>query len=364
MSVQVSYKKQFVVGILLLIILLSVIEVFLRVYDYYQPNCVFMKSSLYSEIDVELQRSICLDNDDLKWEDYPFLHLIPNQHLTTINVNEYGFRGNEISIQKPENTYRIFIVGGSTTFGVGATSDSETIPGYLQNIYDSSTSDFKVQVINAGIPKGYSFTETYLIKNQILDFDPDLIIVYDGWNDISRSYDAFEEDIDSKLTDKILRAFQKNDFYKTGKILQKIYFNWRNSGDSAISKFDDADIDKKVSYWKTQWSEICELGKKNGFDVIVTLQPLVGTGNKKLTEEEMKYYKRYDHVALVSNYQAYAEALHDLEHGCTKVADLRGSFDDVSTTLFFDSGHTSNEGNFIVANKLYELSSSTVQIQK
>ena len=45
-----------------------------------------------------------------------------------------GFRGTEFSEIKPSDTYRIFMIGGSTMFGAGATSDETTIPGYLQQL--------------------------------------------------------------------------------------------------------------------------------------------------------------------------------------------------------------------------------------
>ena len=38
--------------------------------------------------------------------------------------------------------------------------------------------------------------------------------------------------------------------------------------------------------WQNTWNEVCELGKRNNFDVIITLQPLLGSGSKQLTNEE------------------------------------------------------------------------------
>ena len=52
--------------------------------------------------------------------------------ITEPNFNIHGFRGDEFSEIKPPNTYRIFMVGGSTLFGSGESSDDATIPGILQ----------------------------------------------------------------------------------------------------------------------------------------------------------------------------------------------------------------------------------------
>jgi len=48
-----------------------------------------------------------------------------------ITYNSHGFRGNEFEKEKPDNTFRIFTLGGSTTEGVGA-EDDETWPAHLQ----------------------------------------------------------------------------------------------------------------------------------------------------------------------------------------------------------------------------------------
>ena len=40
------------------------------------------------------------------------------------HINEHGFRGPEITKEKPVNTFRVFLVGTSTTFGSG--SDDKT----------------------------------------------------------------------------------------------------------------------------------------------------------------------------------------------------------------------------------------------
>ena len=40
---------------------------------------------------------------------------------------------------------------------------------------------------------------------------------------------------------------------------------------------------------KENWELLCELGKENNFDIIITLQPMAGFGNKILTKQELKY---------------------------------------------------------------------------
>jgi len=97
--------------------------------------------------------------------------------------NSHGFRGNEFEKEKPDNTFRIFAVGGSNTFGV-AVEENETWPAHLQQIINEEITGKKIEVINSGLSRAYTETEYILIKNKISALEPDLIIMYDGWNDL------------------------------------------------------------------------------------------------------------------------------------------------------------------------------------
>jgi len=49
MSVQISYKKQALFGLVLILCILSITEISMRVYDFYFPNCQFIESEVYDE---------------------------------------------------------------------------------------------------------------------------------------------------------------------------------------------------------------------------------------------------------------------------------------------------------------------------
>ena len=61
--------------------------------------------------------------------------------------NSYGFRGDEFEKEKPDDVFRIFAIGGSTTAGSTA-DDDKTWPGHLQQIIDEKTSGEKIEIIN------------------------------------------------------------------------------------------------------------------------------------------------------------------------------------------------------------------------
>src|SRR3989338_1600269 len=183
MSVRVSYKKQFLVSILFLLVIIAAVEVVARIIEYTTYTCSLLNSDTYKNYDYFSIKQICFDQQNLLYYEQPILHLRPDQHSKTVNVNSLGFRGPEFTRENPENMFRIFLVGGSTAFGAGATSDDSTIAGFLQKKFEDVKLTKEIQVINAGISSATSFEETYYIKHTLVQLNPDLIVIYDGFND-------------------------------------------------------------------------------------------------------------------------------------------------------------------------------------
>nr|AIF20441.1 GDSL family lipase [uncultured marine thaumarchaeote KM3_89_H08] len=310
MSVQVSYKKQATMGILGLLILFLVVEVMANVWWITQINCEFEENEIFMNMDDEEKRQLCVDLYDVKILGD---ELIPNQQSDSININSLGFRGEEFSIEKSADTFRIFMLGGSTMFGHGATSDKTTISGYMTTFFEDVDDNFNIEIINSGIQGADSFNELNLINTRLLELDPDMIIIYDGWNDLRTEHSP--------------DTIQNN------------------------------------------WNSMCELGIENNIDVVIALQPIAGFGNKKLTDQELVYAKtgtNYNNLQLINfqnDYESYAKNLDTLS-SCTLHIDLRNVFDKETSPVYWDQGHVSDLGNRIVADKIYENILSLLPTQK
>lgn len=351
MSVQVSYKKQVIFGIMFLLIILIVVEGIARVYEFYEPpNCILLNSDSYKDVDPFLARQVCLDMSQVIYEEKGILQLKPNQHFSTININSHGFRGPETTIEKPENVFRMFMVGGSTTFGAGSTSDYTTIPSILQVKLQEANPTKNIEIINAGIPFADSFREAYYIKNRILEFDPDIIIIYDGWNDAfhKRIYDKAIQEIDNQEGYKI--KFKNFPFYRTPFVINKI-LGQNSNEDSKIEKNNNHEI---ISNWRNNWLDLCETGNQKGFKTIIVVQPLVGTGNKILSSYESKYLNdsKSDIIEIIYGLTTQLEIL---ETTCFSTADFTNALDEISEPIFYDQGHMNDHGNEIIAEKFFNL---------
>ena len=96
---------------------------------------------------------------------------------------------------------------------------------------------------------------------------------------------------------------------------------------------------KKITIWEERWLEICQLGnEKNNFKTIVTIQPVLGTGNKPLIEEESeRLFKESERqFLLLETLAGFAETLNKLEKTCIKTVDLRNVFDNTPEPIYFD----------------------------
>ena len=245
MSVQVSYKNQVVTAIILLVILLGVVELFANIWLFNIYKCEFEDNELFEDTDKESLRKICLENIGLASADEGFDWIkgtrgpVSGINEKIVYINSEGFRGPEFTKEKPENTIRIFTFGGSTTFGSGVL-DHQTWPAILQKKFDEIDSFIKIEVINVGWSNWDSIDETNLIKNKLLDYEPDIFFVYDGTNDARKLWEGKE-------------------------------------GMSPI-------------LWKERWAEICELATTKNIDTIITLQPMAGTGKRIITQPEIESY--------------------------------------------------------------------------
>ena len=221
-----------------------------------------------------------------------------------IDYNTKGFRGDNFPVKKIQDEFRIITVGGSTMFGGENSSDQTTIPGILQQMINYNNPDLKIRVINAGISGATSFTELELIKNKLIDYEPDLIIVYDGWNDLRSNYSS----------ENVLK----------------------------------------------NWNEMCQLSQEHDFELMIFLQPIAGFGDKVLTEQEKinsltgEDSLGFQLIQVKTLYNGIlSKKLLSLDENCHG-SNIHNAYDGISGPIYWDQGHVSDVGSFIIADKFLE----------
>lgn len=101
------------------------------------------------------------------------------------DINSRGYRGPEIEVPKPPETYRIVALGGSTTYGGYLDSYELAYPHQLQQILKTEYNLSDVEVINAGVPAYASWESAVNFMFRVQDLEPNLIILYHGINDLN-----------------------------------------------------------------------------------------------------------------------------------------------------------------------------------
>jgi lysophospholipase L1-like esterase len=116
-----------------------------------------------------------------RYQGYPYINygLSPNHP----EHNRYGYRGEPFERPKPEGIYRIFALGGSTTFGASL-SPQEAYPAQLQRVLREDYGYTNIEVVNAGVSAYSSADSLANLAYHVLDDEPDMIIVYDNINDV------------------------------------------------------------------------------------------------------------------------------------------------------------------------------------
>ena len=110
---------------------------------------------------------------------------IPGGRFGPISINSFGFRGPEISEDKPANRLRIAFLGGSTTYCAEVSSNEMTWPHLVWKALHERWPGLDLDYINAGVP-GYS-TRALLpaLEKRVARFSPDIIVIYEATNDLS-----------------------------------------------------------------------------------------------------------------------------------------------------------------------------------
>jgi len=366
MSVQVSYKKQTIFFIILICITLIITEGVVRTFDIKEVHCVFIEHELFKNYDSWKKQDMCNKYNSMEY-DYtqPIRLLKPDQHKKYYNVNSDGFRGSELNFQ--DDDYKIFLLGGSTVFGFITTSDEFTISFLLEKkIKDAG---INVKVINAGIPAATSSDELYYFKNYILDYSPNMIIMYDSWNDIgqgddftkkqSDNSDVFINYNDEHTTEKntktgIITFLAKID-YKTGLgialfLSHLIYEPEIDLSETYVmEEIDIKTLDVIESRLEKNWSEVCLLSKKHKLQTINIIHPMVGTSDRKISDETKSF---------MTSTNIYLKELNlDYEKlaSCNNIFDFRNILAGMDNeVIYFDEGHMSDNGNEVIAENMYK----------
>lgn len=292
-------------------------------------------------------------------------------HGKYINIDSNGVR----KTWNPEDIYgekyrTLYVFGPSNIWGFGA-RDDYTIPSYISRKLNSE--GYKFRVYNYG-EWGYAFNQelVYLIMLLRDGHRPDYVFFY-GWADIYNAYQAgkpgtlhFSFSIRTRM--KELSDMQQiwlgvTNILDRYSMIYKELMKWNKKLDPPESQFfevahsysDDelkALVDDTVDYSSGSYELLDKLSKDYGFKYMLFWMPMIFTEDK-LTEEEARVDVRLQDEALTRIYRFADEAYRTglFPHFYNVTDALKGR----TKTYYIDIGHLSEEGNAVVADRVFSI---------
>ena len=296
--------------------------------------------------------------------------------------------------QKSKNIYRVIILGGSTVFGDGAESIEGNLSTKLRYELSNNTNlEKEIEIINAGVGGYDSGNEFMYLYTELLSFNPDLVIVYNGWNDqlysLRKILKKEKEWIDYYYKPAHLRAnkVSKQSFSFFGST--KIFIN---SGIVSLRRFLDGSsifylfnrfysfFEKKINekkerintskerdyssyitdYYKKNLESMILLSNTYKFNLSIFLQPLLGVNEKvwtdyhHLTINPNTFFlrKEFYHQARIM-FNELSNKYENDKNICIKDLSLN-TFNNINFRVYEDSGHLLEKGNELVAKAIYK----------
>lgn len=348
-----------------------------------------------------LWKNRTLSSSAVQFTPYGLLEYRPNTtaymvgYPANLETDRYGFisNGNDEAIQ--DSDYLVFLIGGSTAEGRGASSGSTTIAAYLdhllndiheEGLQDSDTLT-RIRIVNAGFSGHMSYQEKSVVEGKILQaFNPHMIIAFDGRNDAhyaiayaDHGWKPNWQPYYDHLSADINRVIGKVGFFRPLSVLLYRYSIIASSFRKLIGftsqeqKFPQneevpEDLIRKASKYYIDNHVLiqkrCELENVQYF---AFLQPtLVRSQKPEMTEREEQLMDRWS--KRFNNPEIYYPAVDRFyRHTSSRIGsyrwffDMSGVFEDNTATIYYDSVHYTDEGNRLIAREIAWVISAAIQ---
>ena len=264
------------------------------------------------------------------------------------SINAMQFRyDREIAVPKPRDVVRVFIVGGSTAFGSGASGNGTTVGGYLETyLNDAVAHGARCEVITAADCAWSSTHERIVVENRLVELEPDLVVALSGHNDAfwaSRGRNVlwtrvFQDDYFLALVNAALASNGGEPFPTADP----------GATETVGPAGAAARLARNVALAHHALASA-------GADYLFVLQPVLKLSRKALTARERGIAEHEGahrwYAGMPAYYEEFRRALSALERPGLRFADATGIFDAVNddVDLFVDSCHFGDRGYDAIA---------------
>jgi len=291
------------------------------------------------------------------------------------NIDERGLRKTWSAVKKSgKESLRIFIFGGSTTWGIGA-RDDQTIPSFVAKLL-AGHSGLNVEVTNFGASAYISTQEVIALIRELQAGNlPNLVIFYDGVNDTfgtfqnngvagvpNNEYNRVREfnlllpqnskrlykesllmTLNNSATYQVLRSVVRR---ATGHELPS-RLSWDNDSFTRPTADKVSNEAARTYAWNVNF--VKSIGATYGFESLFYWQPAIFLKDK-LTAYEQETRKTM--IYLEPYYEATINRVKAELSSTGRFHDISGVFKGDGRPHFIDGAHLSESGNEIVAGRI------------
>lgn len=264
------------------------------------------------------------------------------------------------SIEKPANTYRVALIGGSVAEFLGREYDSEGNT-LLQTMLRNQLNDPTIEVVPAGMA-GYVVEQEFIhTQLRIQKYQPDLVVGLDGYNDMMsfklnrymdtevllppQNYGQFQVITDGKRAQSFTSRFAPL-FRNTWRAA---YFVERAMTDQASSDFStvtEATYEQYSDYYLQIIKDTRDFCNVKGISYVSLLQPVSFYNN----EADGFRISDAEPPAMAMMYNSFEKKV----LGLPNTASLTHIFDD-NLDVYLDYCHVDRTGNELLAREMAEV---------
>jgi lysophospholipase L1-like esterase len=308
-----------------------------------------------------------------------------------VYTNEDGFRipapGYKLPKAKPPRQLRIAVLGGSLT-QLASTFDT-TMPGVLKLLLQRRYPGRDIEVINAGIQSCVSRQSLVQLVTTVVDYHPDMVILYDGGNDIglpftyeSRpnfpyNFQTMEEAWDEYRQERraslfriawersyLARALRERFSPSQRKLVPTAEDPFAGTNAVPVSRIlsDQSLVRGQISAYLSNWRKVVELSRAYRYKPVCILTPASGGLDEQFALPRMMKSFHLDRQTALDWIRAF-RILYD-EAG-RQIGELRSAMPDAvflnmtddlqpAEKYFWDLAHVYDEANTAIAERIYQ----------
>lgn len=216
---------------------------------------------------------------DLFWYNRPLLRSHSDEtDPVPKSTNSRGFRGtDEIPPAKRPGEYRVFVVGDSSTFGLGV-PDSRTYSVVLEQALRRATGR-EVRVVNSGCPGHTSYQGLFLLRHAGLPLHPDLIIwAYnnDPCLEMARELDRITQSPRLRAVERVL--YRSDLFLLFQRVAMDALFRWNAAEVAKRYPREQEGWVRRIPFddFREYLREYAALAREHGSRILFLRMPLNG----------------------------------------------------------------------------------------